>query len=164
MPIHYVPITEHQERVEQFMKAAGQELPTTPILPDFYTRKLRAKLILEEALETVEALGFALYTPEGLMITKGTLNLQEEYTADLEEIIDGCCDISVVTIGTLSACGVPDQPFLEEVDSNNLAKFGPGGHRREDGKWVKPPNHKPPAIAEVLQEVKDTLQGLKDTK
>lgn len=37
------------------------------------------------------------------------------------------------------------------VDENNLAKFGPGGYRRDDGKWIKPPGHKPPAIAKALR-------------
>jgi predicted HAD superfamily Cof-like phosphohydrolase len=41
----------------------------------------------------------------------------------------------------------------QAVDQNNLAKFGPGGHRREDGKWVKPPDHKPPDIAGLLDKL-----------
>jgi predicted HAD superfamily Cof-like phosphohydrolase len=72
---------------------------------------------------------------------------------NMEETIDGCCDLSVVTIGTLSTLGVPDKPFLEEVDNNNLAKFGPGGYRNDYGKWVKPPGHKPPDISRILSEL-----------
>jgi predicted HAD superfamily Cof-like phosphohydrolase len=38
----------------------------------------------------------------------------------------------VVTIGTLSACGISDIPLLMEVDDSNIAKFGPNGKRRPD--------------------------------
>ncbi|RME74113.1 MAG: hypothetical protein D6785_16225, partial [Planctomycetota bacterium] len=70
----------------------------------------------------------------------------------LVEIADGCADIMVVTTGTLSACGISDIPLQEEVDQNNLSKFGPGGYEREDGKWVKPPDHKPPKILKILED------------
>lgn len=43
--------------------------------------------------------------------------------------------------------------LLEEVDRSNLAKFGPGGRRREDGKWVKPDDWQPPDIKGVLQKL-----------
>jgi predicted HAD superfamily Cof-like phosphohydrolase len=68
------------------------------------------------------------------------------------EVADGCADVSVVTIGTLSACGIADKPLLKEVDESNLRKFGPGYSKREDGKWIKPPDWKVPDIAKVLNE------------
>ena len=74
------------------------------------------------------------------------IDLDDQGDADLCAIVDGCCDLSVVTIGTLSACGVPDELFLKLVDENNLAKFGDGHSIREDGKLIKPSDHKPPAI------------------
>lgn len=127
------------------------------------TRILRAKLILEEAFETVYALGVSVGYPSSSLAKNeetGDMPLYLDalvYRADLEynpvEVIDGCCDIKVVTTGTLVAMGVPDEPFQHAVDANNLAKFGPGGYRREDGKWVKPPGHKPPDIEGILQEL-----------
>ena len=69
------------------------------------------------------------------------------------ETIDGCCDLAVVTTGTLSACGVPDLPFQQAVDQNNLEKFGPGNTIRDDGKLIKPPGHKPPDIAGILSRL-----------
>jgi len=41
----------------------------------------------------------------------------------LKDIINGCCDVLVVTTGTLSACGVNDIRPVEIVDENNLDKF-----------------------------------------
>jgi predicted HAD superfamily Cof-like phosphohydrolase len=147
--------SQHQFRVEEFMKLAGQEVPAVPTMPSAEIRKLRAKLILEEALETVKALGFraGVYSVDNYFtrIEMERLELRTDFDPDMVEIIDGCCDLKVVTTGTLSAFGLPDEPFQTEVDRNNLAKFGPGGHRRDDGKWVKPPGHKPPDIAGILK-------------
>lgn len=143
--------SEHQQRIEKFMELAGQKLPTKPTLPNLETRKLRAKLILEEALETVDALGLYAETDrEAIDLRIDDIIFKELAEPNLIGIVDGCCDLSVVTIGTLSACGVPDIPVLQLTDENNLAKFGPGGYRREDGKWIKPPNHKPPDYSKVL--------------
>ncbi len=147
--------TEHYERVKTFMQLAGQDTPEYPTEPSLEIRKLRAKLILEEALETIEALGFEVVIYPNIELT-GTLS-NEHYSIkknnndfNMTEVIDGCCDISVVTMGTLIACGVPDNPFLEEVDGNNLNKIR-RGTIREDGKLVKPPDHKPPRIKEILE-------------
>jgi predicted HAD superfamily Cof-like phosphohydrolase len=67
------------------------------------------------------------------------------------EVVDGCADISVVTIGTLIAFGVDDETVLEEVDASNLRKFEPGSYRREDGKWIKPPSWTPPDIEGAIE-------------
>src|SRR5690606_33615746 len=72
---------------------------------------------------------------------------------DLEKTVDGCCDLKVVTTGTLSSCGIPDELFQKEVDENNLKKFGPGHSYREDGKLIKPPGHQPPNIKGLLEEL-----------
>lgn len=63
------------------------------------------------------------------------------------------------SIGTLSACGIAYAPILREVDDANLRKFGPGGRRREDGKWLKPPDWEPPKIRERLEEQEGDLNS-----
>jgi predicted HAD superfamily Cof-like phosphohydrolase len=147
--------TKHQFRVELLMRCAKQAVPLKPVLPDLKVRHLRAKLILEEALETINALGFKAEVYED----GDTYLTRNDETISLEGIADGCADISVVTIGALSACGIQDNPILEEVDGNNLLKFGPeailnGAHWNADGKWVKPKNHPAPRISEVLEKLK----------
>lgn len=142
--------TIHQARVAKFMQLAGQELPTSPMIPDANTRLLRARLILEEAFETVRALGFQPMV-ERYKIDADTVEL-DPIPPDLIQIADGCADISVVTVGTLLACGIQDEPLLAAVDRSNLEKFAPGATRRADGKWLKPPDWKAPDIASVLKE------------
>lgn len=151
--------SQHQQAVEKFMEYAGQGVPPSPCMPDAETRLLRARLILEEAFEAIErGLGVNIYiqpctTPfprNPYRIDFSHLSFSPDRRPDLVELADGCADLSVVTVGTLSAAGISDLPLLETVDANNLAKFGPGGYRREDGKWVKPPGHQPPDILGVL--------------
>lgn len=153
--------TEHQQRVEKFMRLAGQEIPDKPTIPSEEVRLLRARLILEEALETITlGLGFRVRAkgdPDCLLdlIRRDLMAFDsrpEIAPPDLEQIADGCADLSVVSIGTLSACGIADDPILLEVDESNLRKFGPGGRLREDGKWIKPDDWEPPKIAERLRE------------
>lgn len=151
--------TAHQERIEEFMQKAEQSVPDYPVEPDKPTRLLRAKLILEEALETVSALGVNVTTPSSLSSPTVPIQFKDlqffinPYKPfDMVEVVDGCCDISVVTIGTLSACGVKDAALLLEVDLSNLAKFGPGSSKRKDGKWLKPEGWTPPAISYHLRQ------------
>lgn len=137
----------HQARVSGFMHRAGQECPSKPMIPCEQVRRLRAALILEEALETVRALGFdANIFPNADSRHEIHLHSHDE-GCNIVEVVDGCCDISVVTTGTLIAFGVGNKFVQALVDNNNLAKFGPGHSIREDGKLIKPPGHKPPDIA-----------------
>lgn len=132
------------------MQKAGQATPARVTVPDEATRVLRAKLIMEEALETVRALGVRVQAgSDSLEID--TLVFEASGSVDVEGVADGCADISVVTIGTLVAFGIDDERLLEEVDRANLRKFGPGAHVREDGKWMKPKDWTPPDIAGVLR-------------
>jgi predicted HAD superfamily Cof-like phosphohydrolase len=137
----------HQIHVEQFMQLAGQSIPLLPSLPSLEDRKRMAFITLEEALEKIYALGF---TPTLSHRHEG-FEFIENHNPDLIEIVDGALDGLVVNTATLSGCGVPDVSLLAEVDTNNLNKFGPGGYRNpKTGKWIKPPNHKPPRIKEIL--------------
>lgn len=146
--------TPHQKRVEQFMKLAKQNVPEKPTLPSDEVCRLRASLILEEALETIDALGCEVIAERTFQVSKANVAVVNVKQANLEEICDGCADISVVTVGTLSACGVDDKGLLELVDKNNLDKFGEGHSFRPDGKLIKPPDHKPPDIKAYLESLK----------
>jgi len=139
------------------MVRAGQAVEATPTIPSQMTLQLRAKLLMEEVLETIRAMGIqpALLLPDGhrqLIHSIEDLDFDgdSEMTPDLEGIADGCADLSVVLTGTLLSCGIHDVELLEEVDAANLRKFGPGSYLREDGKLIKPPDFQPPDIRKVL--------------
>lgn len=151
--------TIHQQKVEKFMRLAGQECPEHPTMPTPEVRVLRAKLILEEAFELIEkGLGINIKTAgvplpgtsDPYVIHFDCLSFDPKREPDMIELVDGIADVSVVNIGTAVACGVSMAHPQDLVDENNLAKFGPGGYRRDDGKWVKPPGHKPPDIVGAI--------------
>lgn len=149
--------SEHQKKVDEFMRLADQEVPTKPTIPSEEVRKLRAKLIFEEVMETIKGLGFDICIDGEYKLIQSDFDTgfidftKAKEEPDLVEIADGCADIKVVTTGTLSACGIDDQEIQDAVDDNNLSKFGPGSYRREDGKWVKPEGHKAPDIENILK-------------
>lgn len=151
--------TPHYQRVEKFMQLAGQDTPQelTELTPE--QRVLRARLNWEETVKELilDGLGVDIWIgpyklADLLAADKPEFSATRQYNA--KEVIDGCMDTFVVTTGILVSMGLPDEPFQEEVDRNNLAKFGPGGHKDEEtGKWIKPPGHQPPDIAGVLQRL-----------
>ena len=142
----------HVERVKEFMVKAGQATPEMPNIPNPETRLLRARLIMEECLETVEALGIQVlingYSEEP--VSMASLNFKETSTGDIVAVMDGIADINVVANGTAIAYGVNIEPIQDLVDKSNLDKFRGDAHRNEAGKWIKPSDWEAPNIAEEI--------------
>ena len=108
-------MTSEQQQVKNWMTSFGQEVPEKPTIPNKEVRLLRAKLILEEALETIDALGVELCiekSPENDDTQYVRIqdiefeSMPESSVNDLVDIADGCEDLKVVTEGTLVACGL----------------------------------------------------------
>lgn len=145
----------HQDRVKEFMVLAKQETPDKPTVPSDKVLELRAKLMLEELFELLGAMGITVINTNqdtNILDYKNLLISRNDYPVDIVEVADGLADESVVLYGTAVAFGIDMKPLVEEVDNNNLAKFGPGHYIREDGKLMKPPGHKKPDIAKVLKQ------------
>lgn len=150
--------TPHYDRVRAFMeKTRGPEdpIPSVPAIPR--NRRLRAAMILEEAIETVRALGFDFlevchFGEPDLVVGKKRIKFYDVFKPDLVELADGCADLSVVVIGTLIAAGIRDVPLLEEVDAANAKKVAGKLITREDGKILKPKGWKGPNVKKVLEE------------
>lgn len=143
--------------VEEFMLRAGQRVRLKPEVMTEEERRLRARLIIEEVLETInKGLGIdVMIYDETMVVREAELHMEIARPMNMIELVDGCCDTKVVVTGTLSAAGIPDVDAQRIIDESNLEKFGPGGQRREDGKWVKPPNWQSPApkIAKLLADL-----------
>lgn len=162
----------HYLQVQAFMLRAGQTVPTEPTLLSDEDRLTRARLTWEEAMEKIHALGIEVYIPPTMndarsledcslwVSDKGQVKFKIERQQDFIGIIDGCLDQRVIATGTLVSMGVPDALLQMEVDENNLKKFAPGGYRNDEGKWVKPPDHKPPRIQELLRAMFPTNEVL----
>jgi len=127
-------------------------------------RKLCARLMLEETLETIQdGLGLAVRVPERPcagdreLVTIDRVEFVSRSRAYLVTLADGLADQEVVLLGTASAFGIAQQPIFEAVMDNNCEKFGPGHSMDEGGKLVKPAGHKAPDIGALLRQ-----QGWRD--
>jgi len=140
-------MTSEQQQVKNWMTSFGQEVPEKPTIPNKEVRLLRAKLILEEALETIDALGVDVcltniskedYQDNYRFVRFNDIEFElmpESSVNNLVGIADGCEDLKVVTDGTLVACGlcksleydvkVLDEidPLFNEVMRSNWTKF-----------------------------------------
>ena len=130
---------QEQQRVRDWMMKFGQETHNcNPVVPSLEVRKLRAKLILEEALETIEGLGIIVFAKRNIYeddsFEIGELGFYEEQERtmypeykplrpDLVKIADGIADSLVVQLGTAVACGIDIQPVFEEVMRSNDSKL-----------------------------------------
>lgn len=141
-------------------KDTRQAIPDTYTIPDEATRLLRARLLLEETLETIQALGFTVMIPVSgpcvigvntepdviyYAVSMDNAEFEDNYHSNLEGIIDGACDVQYVAVGTMLCCGAPDELHMNEVNRANNAKF-PNGEAitNEHGKFQKPKGWQPP--------------------
>ena len=103
---------------------AEQECPKEPMIPSIEVCRLRAKLILEEALETIEALGF-----DTSAIYQALIDISYEFSIKLKEpnlidIADGLADLHYVGYcGTALACGIDMERVFNKVHQNNMSKL-----------------------------------------
>ena len=134
---------------------ARQAIGSPYTMPDEDTRRLRAQLILEEALETIAALGFEVMRA-AMTVNKHSVKFLTEAapSPDMEGIIDGCADLNYVLTGTLVTCGVPDQPHYTEVCMANEDKLRHGVTVNAAGKFMKPEGWEPPDHAAVQEMTK----------
>jgi len=114
--------------------------------PEIRAGELRARLILEEAFETVEAmLGFDVAFELVKDEKDKWLDKSDEATISepsLVEAVDGLTDLLYVTFGAFDTFGVDaDDPF-DLVHAANMTKIRAG--KDENGKERKPDGFVPP--------------------
>lgn len=142
-----------QSMVAEFMLSTGrQRVPPKPEIPNASSRMLRCELILEELQEFCKASGIYLIDGE-LVDSNGYLSDLPKYPElkpSMIDLADAIADLLYVVYGAAVAWGIRIDPVFGAVHAANMEKFGPGGYERADGKWMKPPNWKPPDIRAVL--------------
>ena len=144
----------------ELMNLYDQEVKYIPGMPNENTRMLRARLVLEEAVEFVESLGCRVAIKSMVDSKDDTILSRENITAhidpelepDLVEAADAIADILVVTYGAAASLGIPSKEVLDEVNRSNNTKVWSDGkiHKREDGKVLKPDTYSPADVKGVL--------------
>jgi len=117
-----------QDQVKEFMLAAGQECPVNPTGPSGNTRILRAKLILEEALEYCEAAGIDVFVnrsgePANFCLSDLDFYDTGKCNIDLVGVADAAADLLIVVQGMALSFGFDTDPIVDAVHENNITKF-----------------------------------------
>lgn len=149
----------HDTCVVEFHEAFEAPIAWSPCVPPEDRRKLRCKLILEEALEFVAASGYVFRQLEsgGDII----FSLEDLGEPNLTAAADGLSDLRYVTDGAALEWGIPLEKCLREVHRSNMSKLGEDGKPilRADGKILKGPNFTLPQLAEILDLYKGINNG-----
>jgi len=137
-----------REMVEEFHEAMGLSVRTTPTMPSEAERLMRARLVFEEAMEVVRALGCQTVRDEhgrlAVVVDTGALVSRVDIAHELNDLL-------YVAHGGLAEMGAPTEVFAE-IHRANMSKLGDDGKPvlRADGKVMKGPNYRPPDVAGVL--------------
>jgi len=119
-------MSSEQQMVAEFHQTFDIVKASVPTIPDETTRVLRVRLIQEEFDELQEALS------------------QRDPVAVAKEL----ADLLYVVYGTAVSCGIDMEPVFREVHRSNMSKVG--GHKRADGKWVKPATYSQACLEPIL--------------
>lgn len=121
-------MNQHQKWVRDFHIKYGGEHSDHPGMLSDKAGFRRARLIMAEASEFVEAAA----------------------NADIVEMCDALADLLYVTYGTAVEMGVDIEPIFAEVQRSNMTKDG--GGQDAGGKILKGPDFSPPDLLPILEE------------
>jgi predicted HAD superfamily Cof-like phosphohydrolase len=119
---------DYQEKVREFHKKFNILVNEKPVLIEKVDRLLRLSLIVEELNELEDAME----------------------KNSLIDIADALGDLLYVVFGTAVSYGINMDKVFKEIHRSNMTKVG--GHKREDGKWIKPSTYSPPNLKKTLEE------------
>jgi len=133
-----------QDSVREFHEHMGQPAPEKLDI-EGVRMELRLKLIMEEALEVVQAAGYSV-----TVTAAHNAYFRKLGEPDWVEVVDGLCDLAYVTFGFAVEAGFSLGPFFCEVHRSNMTKLdketGKPIIRESDGKVLKPETWEPPRI------------------
>lgn len=141
--------------VATFMHHIGQAVYVVPEVPGPRVVKLRACLVLEEAIEFVEASIGAKASGHFRDLRDALQALKEispeEIQTDIVEAADALADLTYVVEGAYLAYGVDGDEVFAAVHEANMKKLE-GPVDPDTGKKLKPPGWTPPDILGVLRK------------
>lgn len=144
-----------QDQVREFAEKFGIGIAEEPTLPSLKERILRCTLVMEEALELVEASGLMfIQCDDG----NWALYAKPDAMPDIVAVADATGDLAYVVEGVNLKWGIDSEVVGAEVHRSNMSKVWPDGtvHRRADGKVMKPETYSPPNLEPIVFK---SLQG-----
>lgn len=143
-------MADRADALREFHIAYGvpvRDVPTEDLPED--ERRLRAGLVLEEALEYVEAMGCRWN------VATNEIEVVPGREVDLLAAADALADITYVTEGSAVQMGIDLEPVFVEVHRSNMSKLDANGkplYRESDRKVLKGPHFFAPDLVAVLRE------------
>jgi len=151
-------MTRLREQVAAFHAMFGYTSNDKPTIPSADEVRRRCRLVIEEALEFVQAMvhkdsaaWWAMkYLKQRIFYVVDKMELE----VDIVEVADACADIDYVVEGSRLAFGIDGDDIADEVHKANMAKLGVDGKPLKDaaGKTIKPEGWTPPDIAGCLEK------------
>jgi predicted HAD superfamily Cof-like phosphohydrolase len=142
-------MTKLNEQLLEFHKTFGHRIGKEgPEIPSDAEVRLRAALILEEAMEFLEACvtpPFEEVVRELRAVVLGVAR-RAPLAPNLVEMADALADIMYVTEGSFISLGIDGQEVLDEVHRANMAKVGGGKDES-----MKPEGWQPVLARQVLR-------------
>jgi predicted HAD superfamily Cof-like phosphohydrolase len=141
-------MTRLQTQVAAFMREFNQPIAPAPSIPSKEVVALRARLVVEEVFEMMEALYGKM--PEWDVAQALIRDVMRVRTprVDLSKLADAFGDIDYVVEGARLAFGIEGGAVADAIHVSNMEKVG--GQRRGDGKQLKPAQWQPPDVAGIL--------------
>lgn len=169
-------MTTIHDQVREFHEVFEHPIGTVPRVPEEARVRFRARIIAEEAFETLHAFFSNPMARRFLDAAATLVNIvidECSVDVDMPELADGMADLDYVVEGCRIEFGIDGESVAAEVHRSNMAKLfacdmclpdpdGPhpsctkcGGRgkvvrKREDGKTLKPSGWTPPDIERVL--------------
>lgn len=142
------PASVLSQQVREFHQAMGLPMAEAPAIPEEARVRLRAALMAEEFVETLEA----LYDLDDEPTEDNFRTIESCLTAIIQhcpvkvrllQLVDGLADQDYVNEGTRLEFGIQGAPIAAEVHRTNMAKGGP---KSPTWKQLKPEGWTPPDI------------------
>lgn len=144
---------KYQGQVKEFMTLIGQECPEKPVIPSDRDLILRARVILEEVLEYINASGVSVsFLIDDLEIgikDISSLDFQKTHETDIVEVADAIGDIGYINYGSANCFGLDMEEIEDEIHANNMTKIKTG-YKDENGKFRKGPDYVPVDLRPII--------------
>ena len=145
------------KRVAEFHTAFGHPISQTPTPGGAELREFRARILLEEVSELLQAMGVTATLTVGPAKVECEIIVQsckEDHEIDLANMAKETQDVSYVLEGNNLVFGMASDALGQLVHDSNMSRVGSDGKPilREDGKILKGPNfwRAEPEIQKVL--------------
>jgi predicted HAD superfamily Cof-like phosphohydrolase len=150
------------EMVTEFHQVFGHPVESAPLTPDIKQMRFRARFLLEEMSELIEAIGARHAKNKHLCRAvdlidhaRDQIEMANDYEfddVDLVEVADALGDLDYITSGAALTFGIPLPQVVAEIHRSNMTKLGEDGQPiyNDEGKVVKGPGFEKPQLTPII--------------